>query len=512
MKRSDQWVEPKGGLLTFVVAGVLSAALLRPAPVAAAGVVGTGTPESCTEAALDTALAEGGVVTFDCGPDPVTITLTAEKGVGYETGETTVDGGGLVTLSGGDAVGVFVVFFGVLHVRNLTVAHAYQAPPYGAAITSADSELTVTNSTFTGNFSNGILNLASFGRALTVINSTFTGNSGSGIRNECGDAPGTATVINSTFTGNSGSGIDNGGTLTVLNSTFTGNSADLGGGIANRGCSLSLPSRVINSTIVGNSAPDGAGIHNSGDLTITNTLIANNIDGGDCVHEESSRYMFTDGGHNLIGDAENACGLTAGVNGNIVGADPLLDPVGLADNGGPTQTIALQAGSPAIDAGDSEVCANPPVNGRDQRGYVRPGMGHTDCSIGAYEADAIQGPPTSTPTQTATATRTPLATPTQPPTATTTATPTQTPTSCGDGLPDLGEQCDDGADNGSDRSCCGADCQFKPNGNASCDGNTCTRPDICADGVCTPGSCADGLACTLCGGTCTDNVTSCDCF
>ena len=61
----------------------------------------------------------------------------------------------------------------------------------------------------------------------------------------------------------------------------------------------------------------------------------------------------------------------------------------MANNGGPTQTIALQAGRPAIDAGDPEGCANPPVNGLDQRGFVRPGIGHTQCSIGAYEADAI---------------------------------------------------------------------------------------------------------------------------
>ena len=61
------------------------------------------------------------------------------------------------------------------------------------------------------------------------------------------------------------------------------------------------------------------------------------------------------------------------MNGNIVGLDPLLDPAGLKDNGGPTQTIALLPGSPAINAGDPDVCANPPVNGVDQRGYARPG-------------------------------------------------------------------------------------------------------------------------------------------
>ena len=71
---------------------------------------------------------------------------------------------------------------------------------------------------------------------------------------------------------------------------------------------------------------------------------------------------------------------------------PLLDPAGLASNGGPTQTIALEAGSPAINAGNETICAAPPVNNLDQRGFVRPGMGATNCSIGAYEFDAA--PPT----------------------------------------------------------------------------------------------------------------------
>jgi hypothetical protein len=52
---------------------------LRATPVRAAGVVGAGTPESCTEAALDAALAGGGLVTFDCGAEPVTVALSAEK-------------------------------------------------------------------------------------------------------------------------------------------------------------------------------------------------------------------------------------------------------------------------------------------------------------------------------------------------------------------------------------------------------------------------------------------------
>ena len=63
--------------------------------------------------------------------------------------------------------------------------------------------------------------------------------------------------------------------------------------------------------------------------------------------------------------------------------DPILAP--LEDNGGPTQTLALQAGSAAINAGDNAICAAPPASSLDQRGFVRPGPFAANCSIGAYE-------------------------------------------------------------------------------------------------------------------------------
>jgi parallel beta-helix repeat protein len=83
--------------------------------------------------------------------------------------------------------------------------------------------------------------------------------------------------------------------------------------------------------------------------------------------------------------------------------------------------------------------------------------------------------------------------------------------SCGNGDVGAGEDCDAAAANGTDASCCTANCQFEPNGSASCDGNACTRPDTCADGVCTAGGCADGQACSLCGGTCDDTGSACEC-
>jgi hypothetical protein len=159
--------------------------------------------------------------------------------------------------------------------------------------------------------------------------------------------------------------------------------ANAGGGIANFGsmceggkCYPSCgPTIVTSNTFVENGADAGAGgIDGTCAASVTNSIIANSS-GANCGSG------IIDGGHNLQFPG-TSCGET------IPSLDPKLDPAGLQDNGGPTQTIALLPGSPAINAGDADMCANPPVNGIDQRGYVRPGTGHSQCSIGAYEADA----------------------------------------------------------------------------------------------------------------------------
>jgi len=179
-------------------------------------------------------------------------------------------------------------------------------------------------------------------------------------------------ITGSAFSGNhaiSGGGINNyGGTLTVTNSTFSSNSATYGGGIAH---SSTGTVNVVNSTFSGNSATDSGGaIRNYGTLTVSNTILANSTAGGNCSG------AITNGGNNL--DDGATCGWGA-ANGSMSSANPQLGA--LADNGGPTQTMALLAGSPAING----VAYNAP-NGcpaTDQRGYARSGA----CDIGAYEYD-----------------------------------------------------------------------------------------------------------------------------
>ncbi len=353
----------------------------------------------------------------DCGADSTaddtitfsvsgTITLSSTlPAIVSGQGALTVDGGGNITISGNNSVQVFYVNAGAaLTLQNLTVANG-RTTTDGGGVYNAGT-LTVSNSTFSGNrahYGGGIYNASTLmvnnstvsnnGAAhgggvynagtLTVSNSTVSGNSanygGGGIDNLYG----TLTVSNSTFSSNqtyeNGGGINNVyGTITVSNSTFSGNAARYGngGGIQNDGRLT-----VINSTFSRNSADyPGGSIHNRGTLTLHNTIIANSSYGGECVGTVSSAQ------NNLIeGTGNRACGLTDGVNGNIIGFDPDLGTL----TGSPAY-LPLNAGSLAIDAGDNALCAAAPVSNQSQNGATRPQDGNGDssaiCDIGSYEA------------------------------------------------------------------------------------------------------------------------------
>ena len=121
-------------LLVFGVLGATSSAF--------ACVVGTGTSASCTEAALDACLpggaSFGGTVTFNCG-GAATITVTSTKG--FNGANTTIDGGGVITISGGNMSGVFAVNRGrALALDNVTIAGGTPS-----AIENNGGTLTVTN-------------------------------------------------------------------------------------------------------------------------------------------------------------------------------------------------------------------------------------------------------------------------------------------------------------------------------------------------------------------------------
>jgi CSLREA domain-containing protein len=155
------------------------------------------------------------------------------------------------------------------------------------------------------------------------------------------------------------------GDATITNSTLTGNTSLVGWG---GGAIFLTPAYLTNVTVTGNQAPSGGGLFPLLAAYVANTIIADNP-GGDCLIFGN----FNSSDHNL--DSDNSCALIG--PGDLSGFAPLLGP--LANNGGPTDTHALLAGSPALDAGG--IC--PPT---DQRGVARP-QGPA-CDIGAFEAAA----------------------------------------------------------------------------------------------------------------------------
>lgn len=333
-----------------------------------------------------------------------------------------------------------------LSQMKITNSSATALGSLGGGVENGDRLLTIEDSTISGN-SAGIGGGVSNNGTLKVVRSTISGNTaainGGGIGND-----GVATVIATTISGNSGpngGGIGNQGTLTVLNSTLNGNSATsfAGGGIGNANSAAALLT-VIQSTISGNTAPFGGGGIGIGDAgtvnvsqsTITgnsatsmrsgggiafevqNTVITNSIIAGNTAAGSPSDVNFhgtltSASKNNLIGDPNSAGKLVHGTNGNIIGggtgsvrtllSTSAIISTTLANNGGPTKTHALVAGSPAINAGsnalipidtfdidgDTIVAEDIPF---DQRliGFARVTGGTVD--IGAFEVP----PPTVT--------------------------------------------------------------------------------------------------------------------
>ena len=172
--------------------------------------------------------------------------------------------------------------------------------------------------------------------------------------------------------GGSGGGIFNVGVLRVVACTIADNAAGLGG------------TNTYGHSIYPRRDGTAGGIYNGDGAEIINTIVANNNASVDL----DVVGAFASLGHNLVGQTDGATGFTNGVNSDLVGTanqpvNPFLGQ--LQAKGGPTPTMALLPGSPALNAGDDNVVAPPYNITTDQRGFPRKAGPHVD--IGAFEFD-----------------------------------------------------------------------------------------------------------------------------
>jgi CSLREA domain-containing protein len=314
-------------------------------------------------------LTSGNELTLNSG------SLVTVHGAGART--TVIDGLGLgrvLKLSGPDVA-----------IEGVTITGGLAGPEVGAEFVGDGGGILVIDS-----------------KKLSLNQATVAGNSatfnGGGISAPPEEMVSTAvTIANSTISGNKvsggvlegmGGGLYTLGDVTIVNSTIAGNSVEnaglnLGGGVLagiDPANTAGTKATLLNSTIAGNSVAAGgvgggftidnptAGVATA--FTATNTIVAGNRAG--TAASDCGTVVTVTSANNIGGDA-SCMFLDAASKQNT---NPLLAALG--DNGGPTNTMALTAGSPAIDAGTNTGCP-----ATDQRGVARP-QG-TACDIGAYE-------------------------------------------------------------------------------------------------------------------------------
>jgi predicted outer membrane repeat protein len=312
------------------------------------------------------------VFTVGAGISLTLSNLTVKNGVGYSGGGG-VDNSGTLTvkrsnfytntaLSGGAILNTGTATFSNTNFSGNSPYFSGHSASCGAI--DNRSTMTITNTTFYSNYANNNYTAGGAicnGGTMTITGTTFNDNQSQGNNGGYGGAiygyAGTLSVANSTFYLNSattsgGAIYSGGGTIQISNSTLGINPATSGGG-------------------------GGALSNAGGSVLIQNSIVANSGYGGNCDG------AITSYGYNVSSDS--SCNFTG--PGDLNGKNPKLGA--LRSNGGPTQTMALQKSSPALDAGNPAGCRDFAGNllKTDQRGQPRPGGGETTgCDMGAYES------------------------------------------------------------------------------------------------------------------------------
>ena len=378
-------------------------------------------PGSLRQAVIDA--CPNSIITFDM--TTVTSPISLSDGQIILNKNLTIQGPGanLLTVQNTAAASntsrVFLVNSGVTaSISGLTISGGNLSLSEGGGIKS-EGILTVTNSTFSGNstgivgnggaiFSDGTLTVSNstfinnsassdggaiYGNGGTLSDCTFSGNSTpGGFGGAVYAAAGTWSITRSTFKNNSAAGA--GGAIynanlvaTITNCTFTNNSsANAGGGVANVGFQLT----VINCSFYGNTVSNpgrGGALFTTidGPLTLRNSIIAGSTNGNfNAGTGGITGVPVIDGGGNLKDDNTGPATIT-----QVTLAQLALSPI--ANNGGPTQTIALGTGSVAINAGNNVNAAGLTTDQRST-GFPRISPVGGTVDVGAYENSCINNP------------------------------------------------------------------------------------------------------------------------
>ena len=360
-------------------------------------IIGSGTAASCQteEAANDfsNAVAAGGVIGFDCGTEPVIITVNTN----VTDQEVVINGDSRIILSGEDLRQLFLVTgSGDLTLNDLTLQDG-DAAQGGAIWIGSQASVTINGSFLVSNNASSVGGAIYNAGTLTIQDSTLgsniAGTNGGGIFNDDaavlirdsylisnqainGGGAYTAggqfilerSAVRSSFISNEGGGIYAAGNTQITNSTFSNNRALKGGAL------FAVSNVVIlNATFNENRANIGGAIWRevSSTTTVKNSILAGSLDtGGNSPNLNCDGPTLTSLGHNIISD--NTCVPSPSAVGDKLGTNPLLG----IWQGTPVRAYIPEADSPAVDYGLD--C--PAV---DQRGRPRP-VGAA-CDVGSIE-------------------------------------------------------------------------------------------------------------------------------
>ena len=279
--------------------------------------------------------------------------------------------------------GALHVMFGTATIENTTIDNN-KARGFGSGIFVQEGALRIVDSVISNNTAPGFPStivgggLAIFNAKVQIEGTTFNGNKAFRDGGAIYYAVGDVNIVNSTFSNNVATRF--GGAIYVSGGSNSGSGFNWFQSIrlSNVTIAYNRASGVDNEQSYPHAAGGGVFLNNLGTITMNNTLLSDNY-GDDCYVGSGGALISQ--GFNL--DSDNSCALTEAGDLAGVGSANLLP---LADNGGPTPTHALAAGSPALGSASDTVCAG---NGSvDQRGYVRPASG---CDIGAFELDGDSG-------------------------------------------------------------------------------------------------------------------------